>query len=66
MENDDVISVGVTIKEYDDPPLELTSAVAATVDVIVKADESPVVAPDVPDTAIVHNTALPTREGLIL
>ncbi len=66
MENEVVVAVGATAKVKANPSFELRGTVAVAVDVMAKSDARPKEAPNEPDTAIVHDMALPTRAGFML
>ena len=65
-ENDVEIVMGTVENVNDAPPFTTVSDDVATVAPTEKSDAIPVVAPEAPDTLIVHTTGRPMRDGLVL
>ena len=63
MENSDVMDSGTVENMNVEPPSGVSSSEKLPVDVIVKSEATPVVAPNAPATLILQITAADTREG---
>ena len=61
-----MINDGVVLNTKLEPPLLVTRVDASSVDITLKSDAIAVVAPLAPDTAIVHTTDRPVRDGAVL
>ena len=61
-----VVLLGVVEKVNDDPPFTAVNAEIALVPATLKSEANPVVMPIDPATTMVHKTASPERDGLVL
>ncbi len=60
-----VVAVGVVEKVKVEPPFSVLNGVVPSVAKAIKSLEIPVVAPDAPETAIVHTIVRLTRAGCV-